>query len=286
MSTQVEPSSFTQFDVYELSPNIGAELLNVDLKNITPELITDVRAALLKYRVVFFRDQNLSQSQHIEFTRAFGPLEIHPATPADQEHQEVLRLAHGPKSRGSENFWHSDVTWRECPSLGSVLKAVEVPEVGGDTLFANMAMAYDRLSDETKDRIKDRRAVHDIAKVFAKRLNKTPEELYEKYPPMSHPIVRTHPETGENIIYVNGAFTSHIEDMDPIESEALLNELYLSAWNPEIQCRFRWRAGSIAFWDNRSCQHFAASDYFPKVRVMERVTIAGDKPFFQRDAAE
>jgi taurine dioxygenase len=110
-------------------------------------------------------------------------------------------------------------------------------------------------------------------------LNKKPEELHEKYPPMEHPVVRTHPETKQRAVYVNGAFTSHIKGVDAPESRLLLDELFQSAWNPEVQCRFKWRAGSIAFWDNRASQHFAASDYFPEARVMERVTVAGDKPY-------
>jgi taurine dioxygenase len=271
----------SQLRIEPLTPAIGAEILGVDLGKVTPELVEDVRVALLKYKVVFFRDQQISARQHIDFAREFGELEIHPATPKNQADPEILRLAHGPDSKGSENMWHSDVTWREKPSLGSILRAVEVPAVGGDTLFANMAMAYERLSDATKEKIHNRIAVHDIARVFAKRLNKLPEELHEQYPLMEHPVVRTHPETGEQVVYVNGAFTSHIKDMDPQASKSLLDELYKSAWNPEIQCRFKWRANSIAFWDNRACQHFAASDYFPAVRVMERVTIAGDRPYFE-----
>jgi taurine dioxygenase len=163
------------------------------------------------------------------------------------------------------------------------LRAIELPKVGGDTLFTNMVMAYDRLSDEMKEKIEPLSASHDIARVFAKRLGKAPEDLHDKFPPMVHPVVRTHPETNERLIYVNGAFTDHIVDMAPEESRQLLDTLYKTAWNPELQCRFRWREGSMAFWDNRSCQHFAASDYFPDVRVMERVTIAGDRPYF--DAA-
>jgi taurine dioxygenase len=269
-----------QTNIEPLTPAIGAEILGVDLARITPELVEDVRAALLKYKVVFFRDQNLSREQHIDFARRFGELEIHPATPEGQSDPEVLKIAHGPASKGSENMWHSDVTWREKPSLGSILRALEVPEIGGDTLFANMALAYDRLSDATKEKIHNRVAVHDIARVFAKRLNKSTEEIREQYPLMEHPVVRTHPETKESVVYVNGAFTSHIKDMEAQESKALLDELYKSAWNPEVQCRFKWRPGSMAFWDNRASQHFAASDYFPAVRAMERVTIAGDRPYF------
>ncbi|MEL6245279.1 MAG: TauD/TfdA family dioxygenase [Pseudomonadota bacterium] len=283
MADTLEAGTYSRFEARPLSPAIGAELIGADLSKADDTLVRETRAALLKHQVVFFRNQSISRGQHIAFAGAFGDLEIHPATPKDQADREVLRIAHGPNSRGSENMWHSDVTWREAPSLGSILRAIELPDVGGDTLFANMALAYERLDDETKALITGKTAVHDIARVFAKRLGKNPEDLHDKYPPMEHPVVRTHPETGQRILYVNGAFTSHIVGMDPAESAALLNRLYLSAWNPEVQCRFRWAPGSLAFWDNRACQHFAASDYYPSVRIMERVTIAGDRPYF--DAA-
>ena len=267
--------------VSPLTPAIGAEIGNVDLGQVTDQEIIDIRAALLKHKVVFFREQTLSQAQHIGLARGFGELEIHPATPSSQSNPEVLHIAHGPESKGQENFWHSDVTWREKPSLGSILKAVKVPAVGGDTLFANMVLAYELLPENMKEAITGRVAIHDIARVFAKRLNKSAEELRERYPAVEHPIVRTHPETGESVLYVNTAFTSHIKDMDRDESAQLLRTLYLTAANPEIQCRFRWEKGSLAFWDNRASQHFASSDYFPQVRKMERVTIAGDRPFWR-----
>ena len=284
MSAQAKFDEFSRFEARPMTPAIGAELIGSDLANPDDQLFEEVHAALLQYKVVFFRDQTLDRAQHIVFASAFGDLEIHPATPADQPDPEVLRIAHGAKSRGSENNWHSDVTWRERPSLGSILRAIELPDNGGDTLFANMVMAYDRLSDAMKERIENLVAVHDIARVFARRLDKAPEELHDKYPPVEHPVVRTHPETKERLIYVNTGFTSHIKDMEADESTALLRELYQTAWNPEVQCRFRWAPGSLAFWDNRACQHFAASDYFPNVRVMERVTIAGDKPYFDPSA--
>ena len=267
--------------VSPLTPAIGAEIGNIDLRQVSSDEIADIRAALLEYKVVFFRDQTLTQAEHISFAREFGDLEIHPATPKSQSNPEVLHIAHGPESKGKENFWHSDVTWREKPSLGSILKAVEVPAVGGDTLFANMVMAYELLPDDIKEAITGQVAVHDIARVFAGRLNKSAEELRERYPPMEHPIVRTHPETGESVLYVNTAFTSHIKDMEEGDSARLLRKLYRTAANPEIQCRFRWQPGSLAFWDNRASQHFASSDYFPQVRKMERVTIAGDRPYWR-----
>ena len=275
---------FTQFDARPLSPAIGAELIGADLAAPSDTLIEEVRAALLQYQVVFFRDQDITRAQHIAFARAFGELEIHPATPKDQPDREVLRIVHGPNSRGMENAWHSDVTWREKPSLGSILRAIELPEVGGDTLFSNMVMAYEGLDDDLKARLCEMTAVHDIARVFAKRLGKDTASLHEKFPLMEHPVVRTHPETGQRLIYVNTAFTDHIKGMDRAESDTLLKFLYARASIPEYQCRFRWAPGSIAFWDNRACQHYAASDYFPNTRIMERVTIAGDRPYFDTNA--
>ena len=273
---------FDRLTVAPMTPTIGAEISGIDLREEQDDAtIAEIRAALLAHKVVFFRDQFITPEQHIAFARRFGPLEIHPATPKDQPNPEVLHIAHGPDSRGRENFWHSDVTWRAEPSLGSILRAIEVPDSGGDTLFADMAAAFRGLSPAMQDWCRSLTAVHDIARVFAKRLGKSAHELHEQYPPQLHPVVRTHPETGEQALYVNTAFTSHIEGVSARESEWLLAHLYAQAAVPEIQCRFRWRAGSIAFWDNRAGQHYAASDYFPAVRKMERVTIAGDRPFYR-----
>lgn len=269
-------------DIRPMTPAIGAEIHGIDLgANDIASRIPEIRAALLKHGVIFFREQDITTAQHIAFARHFGELEIHPATPKDQPDPEVLRIAHGPKSRGQENNWHSDVTWRECPSLGSILLAREVPECGGDTLFANMHLAYERLSEQMQRFCEGLTAVHDIARVFARRLGKDASELHDKYPPMRHPVIRTHPETGERAIYVNNGFTSHVEGLSEKESRWLLDHLYATAMDVEIQCRFRWQAGSVAFWDNRVCQHLAVSDYFPARRVMERVTIAGDRPYFE-----
>lgn len=274
-------TEFTRFEPNVLSPAIGAELIGADLSNFDSTLVHEVRSALLKYKVVFFRDQHeLTREKHMEFANQFGDLEIHPATPKGQPDPEILRIAHGPNSKGQENNWHSDVTWRADPSLGSILRAIELPEIGGDTLFSNMVMAYDDLEEDLKERLCEMTAMHDIARVFSRRLNKDASALHEKFPPQEHPVIRTHPETGERGLYVNVAFTDHIVGMDKEESDELLAFLYRRAWLPEYQCRFRWAPGSLAFWDNRACQHYAASDYFPNVRIMERVTVAGDRPFF------
>lgn len=281
MNIQTPAEAFTRFETRPLSPTIGAEIHGVDLReDVDDATIADIRAALLAHKVIFFRDQDITVEQHIAFARKFGSLEIHPATPKEQINREILRIAHGPDSRGKENFWHSDVTWRAEPSLGSILRAIELPQIGGDTLFADMAAAYAGLSPAMKEWICGLTAVHDIARVFAGRLGQTPEDLHAKFPPQEHPVVRTHPETGQRALYVNTAFTSHIKGLSTKESEWLLSHLYAQATLPEYQCRFRWAVNSIAFWDNRASQHYAASDYFPAVRVMERVTIAGDRPYF------
>lgn len=265
----------------KLSPMIGAEIEGVDLREeLSDDVIAQIRDALLRNKVIFFRNQPITPEQHIAFARRFGELEIHPATPKDQPNPEFLRIAHGPNSKGRENNWHSDVTWRERPSLGSILRAVEIPETGGDTLFANMEAAYEGLSPAMQAWVCTLSAEHDIARVFARRLGKSVEELHEQYPPQIHPVVRTHPETGRRSLYVNTGFTSRIIGLSPKESDWLLAHLYSQATLPEYQCRFVWEPDSIAFWDNRSSQHYAASDYFPAVRIMERVTVAGDRPFF------
>ncbi len=281
MNIAVKVDTGAHFDLKPLSPVIGAELHGIDLReDLSDAAIAAIRQALLDWKVIFFRDQNISRAQHIAFARRFGDLEIHPATPKDQPDPEVLRIEHGPNSKGQENAWHSDVTWRATPSLGSILRSIEIPPVGGDTLFANMEAAYEGLSPEMKRFACGLTAKHDIARVFAKRLGKEADELRAKYPVQDHPVVRTHPETGRRAIYVNTAFTDGINGLTKKESDWLLEHLYAQAANPEIQCRFRWTPNALAFWDNRSSQHFAASDYFPQRRVMERVTVKGDRPFF------
>ena len=268
-----------------LTPTIGAEISGIDLsKPIDAETQAALREALLEWKVIFFRDQDITTEQHLAFARQFGELEVHPFAPHKEGHPEVLAITHNRERPGKENKWHSDVTWRECPSLGSVLRAVEVPEVGGDTLFSDMYAAYDGLSDEVKEKIDGAVAIHDFAhfRKLMQKNGKTPEEIEEmnkKYPMVEHPVVRTHPETGRKGIYVNVAFTQHIVGMAKAESDSMLEHLYAQAAIPEYQCRFRWKKNSIAFWDNRACQHYAASDYWPALRQMERVTIIGDRPY-------
>jgi len=271
-------------EIAPLTPTIGAEIGGLDLaRPLDAATVGHLRAALLDWKVLFFRDQDITTEQHLAFARNFGDLEVHPFAPEKPGYPEVLAITHDKDSRGRENTWHSDVTWREKPSLGSILRAIEVPPVGGDTLFADMYAAYDGLSDAVKAQIEGRVAVHDFGhfRVGMRKRGKSEEEIEafnQAYPMVEHPVVRTHPETGRKAIYVNAAFTQHIVGLDKDASNALLKHLYAQAAIPEYQCRFRWETNSIAFWDNRASQHYAASDYWPAVRRMERVTVIGDRP--------
>jgi len=263
-----------------LSPTVGAEVEGIDIgAPLDDETFAELRRALLDYKAIFFRDQHVTTEQHLEFARRFGTLETHPFAPQKTGYPEVLLLEKNDQMGGYENVWHSDVTWRLQPSLGSVLRACEVPDLGGDTLFSDMYAAYEGLGDEVRASLEGLRAVHDFTHTFGRLLDA--EALAQKqkeYPPAEHPVVRTHPETGRKALYVNAAFTSHIVGMPRDESRRLLDLLYRQAAVPEYQCRFRWRPDSIAFWDNRAVQHYAVSDYYPQRRVMERVTIIGDTP--------
>jgi taurine dioxygenase len=277
MSAVLKSAANLNFTVELLTPTIGAEIHGIDLaREVDDATIANLRATLVERKVIFFRDQKISSEQHIAFARRFGPLEIHPATAKHQPNPEILRLTHDENSRGRENNWHSDVTWRAEPSMGSILRAIVVPDVGGDTLFSDMEAAYESLSPGMKRWAEQLVAIHDFRRVFAALGSK----IADQYPPQEHPVVRTHPESGRKSLFVNIGFTSHIKDLARDESEWLLNHFYARAKIPEFQCRFRWKANSIAFWDNRACQHYAASDYFPARRTMERVTVAGDRPFF------
>ena len=272
------PTTYDSFTVSPLTPTIGAEI-TIDLRAVDEAIHHDLHQALLDWKVLFFRDQLLTVEQHRDFGARWGELEVHPFLP-EGDVPEVVRFEKSDTSKGYENIWHSDVTWRQIPSMGSILRAREVPEVGGDTLWADMGAVYDGLPDETKTRIDGLTAIHDFALSFGLAYQgEELEKLREQYPPAEHPVVRTHPETGRKTLFVNEIFTSHIVGMDTDESDALLRELTKYSRIPEYQCRFRWSVDAIAFWDNRATQHYAVSDYWPARRVMERVTVIGDRPY-------
>ena len=276
---------YTRFTIRPLAPTIGAVIEGVSLADpVDAELFEQLNRALLEWKVVFFRGQDITGAQQAAFASNWGELEAHPFIKVVTTHQsdakpEVVRLEKGDKSPGFENVWHSDVTWREIPSLGSVLRAIEVPEVGGDTMWSDMCAAYDGLPADVKARIDHLVAEHDWYTTFGMAMDaETRDKLRVDFPPAHHPVVRTHPETGRKMLYVNRAFTQFVVDMDTDESRTLLEQLFIQASFGEYQCRWKWQPGDVAFWDNRSTQHYAISDYYPARRVMERITVIGDRP--------
>ena len=267
-----------------LTPVIGAEISGIDLRQpLSLDSVQWLTDQLVRYKVIFFRDQDIDPQQHLDFAREFGPLETHPVNPKDGFPELLVLHNDANRPPADTAVWHSDVAWRLEPSLGSILIARKVPEVGGDTLFANMEAAYQGLDDETKALITGRRAIHQFEPMRQYLLQSGADaekmaKFEKKYPKTTHPIVRSHPITGEKSIFVNRLFTVGIEGMADAEAQPLLDKLFASASQPEYQCRFRWRKHSIAFWDNRAAQHYATADYYPHERVMERATIEGDRP--------
>jgi taurine dioxygenase len=273
---------------------LGAEVAGVDLADALHDdgLFAEIRAALFEHRVLFLRDQDFTRAEHVAFARRFGELEDHPVAGSDPEHPGLVRIYKTPEQPSDryENAWHSDTTWREAPQFGAVLRCVECPLVGGDTMWANMALAYEKLPEHIKTQIAGLRARHSIEASFGaampadKRL-----ALKAQFPDAEHPVVRTHPETGEKILYVN-AFTTHFtnfhtpervrfgQDANPGAAD-LLRYLVSQAYIPEYQVRWRWRRNSVAIWDNTATQHYAVMDYAPCHRKMERAGIIGGKPF-------
>ncbi|MGW1992778.1 TauD/TfdA family dioxygenase [Embleya sp. NPDC001921] len=275
-----EPTApYRLFDLDPCTPVIGAEIDGVDLgRPLTAELHAELHRALLEWKVLFFRDQRLTAPAHRDLARWWGTPEVHPFLPK-ADVPEVVRFTRGADSPAVENVWHSDASFETTPPMGSILRAVHIPDVGGDTLWADMGAAYDGLPADLRQRLDGLTAVHDFTHTFGRRL--PADELARSriaHPPMHHPVVRTHPETGRRLLYVNRIFTSHITGLPAAESRELLDLLYDQARHPEYQCRLRWRAGTVAFWDNRATQHYASADYHPHTRVMERVTIVGDRP--------
>lgn len=277
--------TWEHFDVQRCSATVGAELHGIRLADdLSDEATAEVARALAEYKVVFFRDQPMTAAEHVAFGRRFGELEVHPFLPANAEIPEVVRFAKSADVGGYENGWHHDVTWRAVPSKGAVLHALEVPPSGGDTVFSDAHAALESLDDDLRARIDDLLAVHDFSNVFGH--NMAPDELArmrEQHPPVQHPVVVTHDVTGRDLLYVNRFFVSHLAEadgtpLDPQESRDLIDRLCRAFELLEHQVRFRWEPESVAFWDNRAVQHYACSDYWPDVRVMERASIIGTPP--------
>jgi taurine dioxygenase len=282
--TRVEP----------LTCAIGAELQGVQLSAAARDdtLFAEIRALLLRHKVLFLRNQDMTRAEHVAFARRFGDLEDHPVAGSDPDHPGLVRIYKSPDAPIDryENSWHTDATWREKPPMGCVLHCVECPPVGGDTMWANMALAYENLPAHIKTQIAPLRARHSIEATFGAAM---PTEkrlaLKAQFPDAEHPVVRTHPETGEKVLFVNG-FTTHFtnfhtpanvrfgQDYSPGGGD-LLRYLLMQAAIPEYQVRWRWQPHSVAIWDNRATQHYAVMDYPPCHRKMERAGIMGDTPF-------
>ena len=284
----------TSIRVEPLTCAIGAELSGISLGDASRDdgLFAEIKALLLKHKVLFLRDQDITRGEHVAFARRFGELEDHPVVGSDPDHPGLVRIYKSPDSPADryENAWHTDGTWRDRPAMGCVLRCVECPPVGGDTMWTNMVLAYENLPAHIKTQIAPLRARHSIEASFGavmpieKRL-----ALKGQFPDAEHPVVRTHPETGEKVLFVN-AFATHFtnfhtpanvrfgQDAVPGASD-LLRYLIMQAYIPEYQVRWRWKPNTVAIWDNRCTQHYAVMDYPPCHRKMERAGIMGDTPF-------
>jgi taurine dioxygenase len=280
-------------EVVPLTAGIGAELRQVSLAEASrdTELFAELKGLLLQYKVLFLRDQDITRAEHVALAERFGPLEDHPVAGSDPDHPGLVRIYKDLDSRPEhyENAFHCDATWREIPPMGSVLRCVETPPVGGDTIWVNMVEAYRRLPEHVQAQIEGLRARHSIEASFGAAMSAEQRRgLHVRFPDAEHPVVRTHPETDEKVLFVN-AFTTHFVnwhtpenvrfgfDYAPGASE-LLNYLVRQAFVPEYQVRWRWTPNSVAIWDNRCTQHYAVQDYWPAVRKMERAAIIGDIP--------
>ena len=280
--------------IEKLTTHIGAELVGIDLGEAvrSDELFGEIQQALLDHKVLFLRDQLISKADHVAFARRMGELEDHPVAGSDPDHPGLVRIYKDLDSPPDfyENAWHCDATWRDCPPMGAVLRCLECPPVGGDTLWSNMAKAYSDLPDHVKEMIDGLYARHSIEASFGARMpTEKRHALKSQYPDAEHPVVRTHPETGEKVLFVN-SFATHFTNFHTADNVRygqdyapgganLLQYLIGRAAIPEYQVRWRWEPGSVAIWDNRCTQHYAVMDYWPAVRKMERAGIIGDKPY-------
>jgi len=297
MSTEVmtrAPQRTGSIVVKPLSCAIGAELNGVSLGDASRDaaLFAEIKALLLKHKVLFLRDQEISRAEHVAFAKRFDALEDHPIVGSDPDHPGLVQIYKSPENPPAryENAWHTDATWREAPPMGAVLRCIACPPVGGDTMWANMELAYENLPEQVKTQIEGLRASHSIESSFGAAMPAEKRRaLRAQYPDAEHPVVRTHPETGAKALFVN-AFTTHFtnyhtpdrvrfgQDANP-GAALLLNYLVSQAFIPEYQVRWRWEPNSVAIWDNRCTQHYAVMDYPPCHRKMERTAIIGDKPF-------
>jgi len=276
-----------ELDIVPIAGAIGAEIGGVDMgRPLDAETKAAVYGALLDHQVIFFRDQNVTPAEHVAFARNFGALQVHPYVPHLDDHPEVLILESKEEHRTAANRWHSDVTFSQEPPLGSILLAREMPNHGGDTMWADMYAAYETLTPSMKRYLEGMTAIHTTGKAQFEKAAQHEEgeaedirRTRQSLAPVEHPVVRTHPDTGRKALFVNSIFTERLKGVPRRESDMILGYLFDHLTTPEFTCRFRWRRNSVAFWDNRCTQHYAIADYGGAHRLMHRVTIDGDKPY-------
>lgn len=271
-----------------IKSTIGAVISGIDLNQLTQETLSFIKSALLKHQVIFFRNQDLQTASQVNLAKSFGSLHIHPVFPTVPNVPEVIVLdSHETDLRDNE-LWHTDVTFSKTPPLGCVLRAVKIPPSGGDTLWASGTAAFEALDEETQNKIKGLTALHDIRLSFpqerfggvSEEEKARLEEIYRKNPPVAHPVVRTHPDTGKPILFVSEGFTSKINDLPEQEGKELLDFLTQHAVKEEFHLRWAWQEGDVAIWDNRCTQHKALFDYGDAHRIMHRATVNGDEPYY------
>ena len=270
-----------------LSSALGALIDGVDLTQpLNDQQRTAIEQALLEHQVIFFKNQSITPQQQARFAANFGDLHIHPIYPNVPEQPEVLVLDTAVTDVRDNAVWHTDVTFLPTPAMGAVLSAKQLPAFGGDTLWASGIAAFEGLSKPLQVLLDGLTATHDFTKSFPlERFGSTPEDLArweqtrKNNPPLSHPVIRTHPVSGRKSLFVNEGFTTKINELSEAESEAILKLLFAHATRPEYTIRWRWQENDVAFWDNRVTQHYAVDDYRPNRRVMHRATILGDAPF-------
>jgi taurine dioxygenase len=273
--------------VTRVTPAVGALVEGLDLsQELAPREIARLGELLVQHQVLFFRDQPLTAQQQVRFAAQFGTLHVHPIYPVLPELPEILVLDTHKDFLPDNDNWHTDVTFSETPPLAGILAAKQMPPSGGDTLWSSCSAAYEALSEPMRRFLDGLTAQHSVAKSFPpERWQNDPtfKERYEravaKHPPVNHPVVRTHPVTGRKGLFVNGGFTTHINELRPSESRALLDFLDTHAARPEFTVRWRWKVDDLVFWDNRVTQHYAVADYLPERRVVYRATVNGDQPY-------
>jgi len=275
-------------DVKLLSGALGAEISGIDLKDTSIKNFEKINKLLLEHKVIFFRNQNITAEEQLALGKHFGPLEKHVYVKGRDEYPEIVRIIKKPneKNQWGEN-WHSDVSYNVKPTKAVIIKSIKIPPVGGDTCFANMELAWETLDEKIKEKIKDKRAIHSSlgAEFFIdnyKKMEGNGKKNYDEYS-NEHPIVRTHPETGKKILFVNWTYTKKIIGLDKEESDAILNKIFEHQARLELTCRFTWTENTVCIWDNRSVIHFAIADFYPGrglgyERIMDRIAIEGDQP--------